>query len=237
MMTTGPTRFTYFKCDGFEVWGKEYQGSNGESIWRLRVFADQDRKIATYEDVAGDPPEGTRTGEQKAMRDAIAAWLAPAQDQPDAYLSDPPPAVERVLNVPQIRGTMTIHEAAPLWEDPRAVHLKRWGETFGITLEEFHIGHIVTYESDRLREVNYATMWTEVIALRALLKNVGVGEEIEAYYLSPVGKMKPGADELSALAPRARAYIEYLEREVSGLKASNNRMKGIIRKINQDGTH
>jgi hypothetical protein len=111
--------------------------------------------------------------------------------------------------------------------------IKRWGETFGITLEEFHIGHIVTYENDRLREVNYATMWTEVSALRALLKHVGAGEEIEAYYLSPAGKMKLGADELGALASRPRAYIEYLEREVSSLKDSNDRMKGVIRRINR----
>jgi hypothetical protein len=64
------------------------------------------------------------------------------------------------------------------------------------------------------------------------LKHVGAGEEIEAYYLSPVRKMKLTADELGALSARARAYVEYLERKVSGLITSNNRMKGIIRKIN-----
>jgi hypothetical protein len=61
-MATGPTRFTYYKCDGFEVWGKEYQGSAGESTWRLRVFADQDRKIEAYEDVTGEPPRGNANG-------------------------------------------------------------------------------------------------------------------------------------------------------------------------------
>jgi hypothetical protein len=74
-MATGPTRFTYYKQDGFEVWGKQYQDSAGAVSWRLRVFSDQDRRMETYEDVTGDPPEGKRPGESKAMRDAIAAWL------------------------------------------------------------------------------------------------------------------------------------------------------------------
>jgi hypothetical protein len=77
MMAIGPTRFTYYKQDGFEVWGKLYQDSAGAVTWRLRVFSEQDRRIETYEDVTGDPPEGKRTGETQAMRDAIAAWLAP----------------------------------------------------------------------------------------------------------------------------------------------------------------
>jgi hypothetical protein len=81
MMATGPKRFTYYKCEGFEVWGKEYQDPAGAVTWRLRVFSDQDRRIETYEDVTGEPPEGTRTGESKAMRDAIASWLEPAGDQ------------------------------------------------------------------------------------------------------------------------------------------------------------
>jgi hypothetical protein len=72
---------------------------------------------------------------------------------------------------------MTVQEAAPLWDDPRSVHLKRWGETFGIRLDEFHYGHIVTYEQERLGEkVSYPVVWTEVCALRALLMNVGLGQ-------------------------------------------------------------
>jgi hypothetical protein len=78
MTAIGPTRFTYYKSDGFEVWGKQYQDSAGAVTWRLRVFSDQDRRIESYDDVAVEPPEGKRTGESKAMRDAIAAWLAPA---------------------------------------------------------------------------------------------------------------------------------------------------------------
>lgn len=46
----------------------------------------------------------------------------------------------------EIVKTMTVQEATPLWNDPRSVHLKRWGETFDIRLDEYHYGHISTYE-------------------------------------------------------------------------------------------
>jgi hypothetical protein len=82
-MATGPIRYTYYKQNGFEVWGKQYQDPAGAITWRLRVFSEQDRRITTYEDVAGDPPQGKRPGETEAMRDALAAWLAPAPDEPN----------------------------------------------------------------------------------------------------------------------------------------------------------
>jgi len=232
IMSRSAKRFTYYKCDGFEVWGQEYQDSAGTVTWRLRVFSDSDRKIATYEDVTGGSAEGTRTGESQAMRDAIAAWLEPAGDREDVNLSQPSPRVERFLNMPQILKTMTVLEAAPLWDDPRAVHLRRWGETYGIALEEFHIDHILTYEKDRQTEVNYAVMWTEVMALRALLKDAGVGEGIELHYMTPLDKVKLTAEELNGLSRRARAYVEYLEQEVSRLSALNERTKGTLRKSN-----
>jgi hypothetical protein len=132
-----------------------------------------------------------------------------------------------------ILGTMTVQEAAPLWDDPRSVHLKRWAETFDVRLYEFHSGHIATYEKERLSEkVSYAVVCTEVYALRALLEHVGLGEEIESRYTTPLEKVKLTADEIQGLPPRARAYIEYLEQEVSGLSASEEKMKGTLRKIN-----
>jgi hypothetical protein len=67
-------RFTFYKSDGFEVWGKEYQDATGKVTWTLRVFSDQDRRIETYEAVAEVPPRGSRIGEFKAMKDAIASW-------------------------------------------------------------------------------------------------------------------------------------------------------------------
>jgi hypothetical protein len=132
----------------------------------------------------------------------------------------------------KILKTMTVREAAAIWEDPRRVHLQRWAETFSIALDEFHIGHIVTYEKNRLEEVRYSVMWTEVTSLRALLKQAGLGQEIESHYTTALDKVKLTADEMHSLTPRARAYIEYLEQEVAGLNAASERMKATLRKIN-----
>jgi hypothetical protein len=132
-----------------------------------------------------------------------------------------------------ILNNMTVQEAAPLWDDPRSVHLKRWGETFTIPLDEFHYGHIATYEQERLAErVSYPMVWTEVKALRALLKHVGLGEEIESHYTTPLDKVKLTADEMRDLSPRARAYIEYLERQISMLNAESDKTIATLRKIN-----
>jgi hypothetical protein len=133
----------------------------------------------------------------------------------------------------QILPGMTVQEAAPLWDDPRSLHLKRWGETFAIRLDEFHSGHIATYEHDRLEDkVSYSEVWTEVCALRALLKHVGLGEEIESYYLTTYDRVRLTPAEREALSPRVLAYIEYLEGKLSGLNAASEKMKGTLRKIN-----
>jgi Trp operon repressor len=132
-----------------------------------------------------------------------------------------------------ILKTMTVHEAAPLWDDPRSVHLTRWGETFTIRLDEFHYGHIATYEQERLAEnVSYPTVWAEVKALRALLQNVGLGEEIESHYTTSLDRVKLTAEERDGLTPRARAYVEYLEGEISQLRHESDKTKATLRKIN-----
>jgi hypothetical protein len=133
----------------------------------------------------------------------------------------------------ELLKTMTVQEASALWDDPRSVHLKRWGETFAIRLDEFHYGHIATYEQERLAEnVSYPMVWTEVKALRALLQHVGLGEEIESHYMTPLDRVKLTAEELEGLTPRARAYIEHLEGQISLLNAESDTMKGTLRKIN-----
>jgi Trp operon repressor len=113
------------------------------------------------------------------------------------------------------------------------VHLKRWGETFGIRLDQFHYGHIATYEQERLAEnVSYPMVWTEVKALRALLQHVALGEEIESHYMTPLDRVRLTAEERAGLAPRVRAYLEYLEGEISQLSHESDKMKGTLRKIN-----
>jgi hypothetical protein len=137
------------------------------------------------------------------------------------------------VQMEQIRRTITVQEAAPLWDDPRSVHLKRWGETFDVPLDEFLYGHIATYERERLAEnVSYPVVWAEVKALRALLQHVGLGEEIESHYTTPFERVKLTAEERAGLTPRVRAYIEYLEGEISQLSHESDKIKGTLRKIN-----
>jgi hypothetical protein len=133
----------------------------------------------------------------------------------------------------EILKTMTVQQAAPLWDDARSVRLQRWAESFEVPLHEFHYGHIATYEEERLGEkVSYPVVWAEIGALRALLRHVGLGEEIESHYTTPLERVKLTEEELSGLSPRARAYIEYLEGKISNLSRESDKMKGTLQKIN-----
>lgn len=84
--------------------------------------------------------------------------------------------------MPEILATMTVREAAEHLPEPDKRHLKRWGETFGIRLNEFHIGHIVAYREKRIKEVKAAIVNQEVSALLLLLRKLNLGEEIERSY-------------------------------------------------------
>jgi len=55
--------------------------------------------------------------------------------------------------MPEILATMTVKEAAEYLAETNRTDLRRWGETFGIPLKEFHTGHIRTYQIDRAQEV------------------------------------------------------------------------------------
>ncbi len=132
----------------------------------------------------------------------------------------------------EIFGTMTIKEASPLWEDPRREQLKRWGETFGVPLQELHPGHVVTYQNDRGKETTAAQVDAEVSALLALLKQIGLGGEIERHnrLLANAGEIT--AFEFKALPETAQKYIERLRQEIHSLKAGNDRMANRIRRTN-----
>jgi len=132
----------------------------------------------------------------------------------------------------KIVGTMTIREAAALWADPRREHLKRWGEAFGIPLQELHPLHAVTYPRDRGEEATASPVDAEVGALLALLKEIGLGAEIERYIrpLGETGELTPA--EIRALPESARKYIDKLKQEISDLEAANDRMQSRIRRTN-----
>jgi hypothetical protein len=132
----------------------------------------------------------------------------------------------------RIVGTMTIREAAVLWADPRSELLKRWAETFGVVLQELHPGHVVTYQNDRSDETTAAQVDAEVSALLALLKQIGLGGEIERRnrLLGDAGEIT--AAEFKALPETTRKYIEKLRQEIYNLQAGNDRMANRIRRTN-----
>jgi Glycosyl transferases group 1 len=74
----------------------------------------------------------------------------------------------------QLSKTMTIKEAAAVWNNPRADFLDRWAQMFGVRLEEITPGHIVKYQNDRARESPQCVVDVELKALSALLKDVGL---------------------------------------------------------------
>jgi hypothetical protein len=132
----------------------------------------------------------------------------------------------------EIVGTMTIKEAAANWEDPRCQHLKRWGETFGVPLQELHPGHVVTYQNDRGDETTAAQVDAEVSALLALLKQIGLGGEIERRNrsLSESGELTPA--EIRALPEPVRKYIDKLKQGILELDAEMERMSNRIQRTN-----
>src|ERR1700744_5956671 len=84
--------------------------------------------------------------------------------------------------MPRILPTMTVKEAAEYLGEPSRSHLRRWGETFGISLKEFHAGHLRTYQIDRAKEVEAQIVDVEVAALLMLLRELNLSAEIERFY-------------------------------------------------------
>jgi hypothetical protein len=74
----------------------------------------------------------------------------------------------------------------------------------------------------------------EVAALLALLKQIGLGDEIAHVYqpLSKAGMLT--SVEIDALSEPVRKYIGDLKEEISHLLTENERMKNQIRKTNWD---
>jgi hypothetical protein len=73
-----------------------------------------------------------------------------------------------------ISKTMTIEEAAAIWNNPRADFLDRWAQMFSVRLEEITADHIIKYQTDRAHESPQCIVDVELRALRALLKEVGL---------------------------------------------------------------
>jgi len=74
-----------------------------------------------------------------------------------------------------ISKTMTIKEAAAVWNDPRADFLDRWGEMVNVRLEEITQDHLVKYQGERILESPQCIVDVEVRALNELLRHAGLG--------------------------------------------------------------
>lgn len=129
-------------------------------------------------------------------------------------------------------STMTIPEAATHWRDPKSPYLKRWDETCGIRLMDFHVGHFITYRSERSKEVATQTVDLEMDALLTLLRELHLGAEIERYFRHGQTAAELTTDEIESLPERVRAYITEMKSELIGLRAENDRLKNKVRKAN-----
>ncbi len=129
-------------------------------------------------------------------------------------------------------NTMTVREAAKCWPDSRSVHLTRFGENFGVCLRDLHIGHIRTYQSERAKEVSTLTVDLEVGALRALLQELALGEEIEQLYRPLQPHLTLKLEQIAELPEWARRYIAYLQSEMSTLRHENENLRDRVRKAN-----
>ena len=129
-------------------------------------------------------------------------------------------------------STMTVQEAATHWRDPKSSYLKRWGETFGIPLMDFHVGHFITYRSERSKEVATQTIDLEVDALLTLLRELHLGADIERHFRHAHTTPELTAYEIESLPERVQAYIAGMKRELVTLRSENDRLKNRVRKAN-----
>ena len=132
----------------------------------------------------------------------------------------------------RISSEMTVREALPRLSPAVQINLQHWAAEFGIPLREFHLGHIKTYENQRLSAVSREQVNAEVSTLLGLIESVGVGEEIGARYqpLREPDDLTP--EERAALPERALRYVEKLEGEVRDLVAGKLRVEDRLRKAN-----
>jgi hypothetical protein len=132
----------------------------------------------------------------------------------------------------EITQEMTVRDALSFLSPAQQINLRFWAEEFGIQLREFHMGHIKTYESLRLRIASREVVNAEVSTLLDLLESIGAREEIRRHYqpLREPDKLSP--EERASLPERALQYIEKLEGELRELEAGNHRTENRLRKAN-----
>jgi hypothetical protein len=106
------------------------------------------------------------------------------------------------------------------------------GETFGIRLMDFHVGHVISYRAERAKEVATQTIDLEVDALVTLLSELHLGADIERHFRHGQTASELTTDEIESLPERVQAYIAEMSRELSGLRSENDCLKNQVRKAN-----
>lgn len=132
-----------------------------------------------------------------------------------------------------INAQMTVREVLPMLSPAEQISLQFWAKEFGIPLREFHLGHIRTYEIERLQaEPLLQVVNGEVSVLLRLLESAGVGEEIRNRYQPLREPVELSPEERASLPERALKYIEKLESQIEDLEARNDRTQDRLRKAN-----
>jgi hypothetical protein len=131
-----------------------------------------------------------------------------------------------------ISADMTVREALKLLSPAHQINLQHWAAEFDLPLREFHLAHIRTYESERLRTESRHTINAEVSTLLDLLASAGVGDEILRLYLPLREPEEPSPAERASLPERVLHYIEKLEGDLKDLDARNDRTENRLRKAN-----
>jgi hypothetical protein len=131
-----------------------------------------------------------------------------------------------------ITAEMRIRDALPLLSPAEQISLQYWAAEFGMPLREFHLGHIRTYEVERLRVVSREEVNAEVSVLLRLLESIDLGDEIRLRYepLRDPAELSP--EERAGLPERVLKYIEKLEDEIEELEAGAYRTQDRLRKAN-----
>jgi hypothetical protein len=132
----------------------------------------------------------------------------------------------------KILKTMTVQEAAALWDDPLRAHLGKWEREFNQPLEDLHGGHVITYQIERHAEVDASVVNLEVDALRKLLKAAGTGKEVERGYSPLREDIELTEAELEALPTRVLSYIRELEQRLKQAESVQDQTKDRLRKAN-----
>ena len=119
---------------------------------------------------------------------------------------------------------MTLREVLPFCFPAEAVNLKPLAERFDVKVCDFHIWHVVAYQTERATKMDPHTIDCELGTLLYLLKDLGLGEEIRKVYCPLKKRDLPTHEERDALPERVRLYIEKFEREVNDLRLDNGKI-------------